>query len=59
MYICPQCNAPMIKKTHAGRNSPYHTLNCTHCRFFIFGRGNTGEWLGYSDSPKETDSEAK
>jgi ssDNA-binding Zn-finger/Zn-ribbon topoisomerase 1 len=41
--LCPQCNAPMVKKTHSGRTSPYNTLNCTHCRFVIFYRGNIQE----------------
>ncbi len=37
--LCPQCNAPMVRKTHTGRLSPYHTFNCTHCKFVIFYRG--------------------
>ena len=37
--LCPQCTAPMVQKTHAGRQSPYFTLNCTHCKFVIFYRG--------------------
>ncbi len=41
--LCPQCNAPMLRKFHTGRVAPYHTLNCTHCRFVIFYRGVTSE----------------
>lgn len=41
--LCPQCSAPMIRKFHQGRIAPYHTLNCSHCKFVIFYRGIGGE----------------
>jgi|GEM_PF-1054009 len=37
--LCPQCSAPMVRKSHNGRQTPYFTLNCNHCKFVIFYRG--------------------
>ena len=39
IMLCPQCNAPMSKHSHNGLQSPYFTLNCSHCKFTVFYRG--------------------
>ena len=39
IMLCPQCNAPMSKHSHNGLQTPYFTLNCSHCKFVVFYRG--------------------
>src|SRR5574344_1430154 len=45
--LCPQCSAPMVRKSHSGQHTSYFTLNCNHCKFVIFFRGRFANFDEY------------